>query len=148
MKTLNEIMNQETFVAIGGWSNMIECLERFSGTYITLKSGYAIDKELLKYENAKLLFSSHTQEWYDGVVFILFAHDGELYEVNTSYCSVDELEDLFRPEKVMLEELKYRLINGSFGVDEWYFDDEAKSIFNKELRDFLGIKEGNRYLKD
>lgn len=94
-----------------------------------------MDDALKQWADIKILFASYSIEGYDGDAFVLFSQNGELFEVNGSYCSYYGLEDQWKPEKVVLEELGNRLINGTFGKD--YYEGNS---FNAELRTFLGIE--------
>ncbi|MCY9107253.1 hypothetical protein [Bacillus atrophaeus] len=66
---------------------------------------------------------------------MLFEKDGELYEVNGSHCSCYGLEGQYSPEVVVLSELENRLVNGTFGEDDW-----SDNNFKKELCHFLGVR--------
>lgn len=65
---------------------------------------------------------------------MLFEKDGKLYEVNGGHCSCYGLEGQWNPDDVMLEELENRLLNGTFGEDDW-----SDNNFKEELCKFLGI---------
>jgi|GEM_PF-1803484 len=49
---------------------------------------------------------------YDGHAWILFEKKGELYEVHATHDSIAPFE--WKPEKVLLKELIYRISNGTF----------------------------------
>ena len=66
---------------------------------------------------------------------ILLEKDGKLYEVNGSHCSCYGLEEQWKPEEVMLSELENRLLNGTFGEDDY-----SGNEFKKELCEFLGVE--------
>lgn len=150
MKKLDEILKQKP-VYLNDWKSKIDLIGDFEDIYLTEeeylaeKSPYPneeywnekkakMDKAILKYETRNILFASYNQANYSGDAWVLFEEDGELYEVNGSHCSCYGLEGQWEPEIVTLEELEYRLTNGSFGEDDW-----AKNNFRKELLEFLGI---------
>lgn len=56
---------------------------------------------------------------YEGIAWVLFDKDGELYEVNGAHCSCYGLEDQWSPENVPIEALRHRIQEGTicYGVD-------------------------------
>lgn len=132
MKSLKEIINQKP-VFLNDWQNKIDVLTDFAGDpYIWDK-----EKELkFKEENKSLniLFGSYGCAYYDGEAWVLFEKDGVFYEVNGSHCSCHGLEGQWEPEEVSLKELEHRLLNGTWGEDDW-----SDNNFKKELCEFLGV---------
>ena len=92
------------------------------------KNALALHKE------EKILFATYTYENYSGSAWVLFTKGGKLYEVNGGHCSCNGLEGQWEPEEVSLKELKNRVLNGSFGNDEYNGGD-----FKNELKKFLGL---------
>lgn len=152
MKTLQEILKQEP-VYLHNWAEdkKFGLIADFEDVYITKKdydsmvSPYPNEDSWLikkirmqevssKYDIVNILFASYGEDNYSGDAFVLFEQDGKLFEVNAGHCSCHGLEGQFNPEETSLESLKYRLIEGKMGVDD-YSDNE----FAKELKHFLGI---------
>ena len=65
---------------------------------------------------------------YDGSAFVLLqkTRGGEFYEVNASHCSCYGLEGQFDLEEVTLEDLQFRLENGSL-LESTYYDEESNA---------------------
>jgi hypothetical protein len=74
------------------------------------------EEPLSRFDGCEILFAAYTYEDYSGDTFVLFAKDGELYEVTGSHCSCHGLEGQFEPEKVVAEELLNRIETSSYGV--------------------------------
>ena len=153
MKTKNEIINQDA-IFLNDWKKdgMFKVIANFEDIYITKKeyesetSPYynefywrenkeLMKKALCKYKDVKILFGSYGYANYSGEAWVLFEKDGELYEVNGSHCSCYGLEGQWNPEEVSLLELENRLINGTFGEDDW-----SDNNFKEELCKFLGVE--------
>ena len=66
---------------------------------------------------------------------MLFEQNGELYEVNGSHCSCYGLEGQWEPDRVLLKELEHRLLNGTWGEDDW-----SNNNFKEELCKFLDVE--------
>ncbi|MDU0074898.1 MULTISPECIES: hypothetical protein [Bacillus] len=128
MKSIKEIIAQDP-VFLNDWSNKEEVLSDFDGEQWNYDSDKKVDR------NINILFASYGQENYSGDAWVLFEKDGELYEVNGSHCSCYGLEGQFSPEVVVLAELENRLVNGTFGEDDW-----SDNNFKKELCQFLGVR--------
>lgn len=60
-------------------------------------------------EGYEILLASYTYEDYSGDAFVLFNHDGKMYEVNGSHCSCYGLEEQWIPEEVTEADLWHRL---------------------------------------
>lgn len=88
-------------------------------------------------ETVKVLFGYYKDENYEGEAFVLFEDSGELYEVNGSHCSCYGLEGQWEAEKVDLDALAHRLINGRLG--QGY---HRENEFREELMNFIGLEEG------
>lgn len=132
MKSFKEIINQEP-VFLNDWQNKTDVLTDFAG------ERYEWDKEKeLKFKeehkDTNILFASYSYANYDGDAWVLFEKDGILYEVNGSHCSCYGLEGQWEPEEVSLKELEHRLLNGTWGEDDW-----SDNNFKAELCEFLGV---------
>lgn len=63
------------------------------------------------------LFGDYNCCCYSGQAFGLFrGTDGKLYEVNGSHCSCSGLEDQWSPEECTVEDIEFRINNGSLGT--------------------------------
>ncbi len=151
MKLLEEIIKQEP-VFLNNWKSKFDVIANFEDIYLTeegfnakespypnevywLKSKEKMKAALEKYKNVHILFASYGYENYVGQAWVLFEQDGKLYEVNGGHCSCHGLEGQWEPEDVLLEELEHRLLNGTFGKNEY-----AGNEFHAELCEFLGIE--------
>lgn len=137
MRTLKTIIKQKP-VYLGDWQSKEDLICEFEDLHPDLQDD---DKEELKqtlkeWEDINILFAVYDKGSYDGRAFILLEKAGELYEVNAAHCSCFGLEGLFNLEETSLKVLEHRLIEGTLGLD--YSDGE--SLYQKELKDFLGIK--------
>lgn len=117
MKTIEEII-QSAPVFLNNWSNSTDVFRDFD---------IPVDPEV------NILFASYGYKNYSGDAFVLFSMEGKLYEAGGSHCSCYGLEGQWSPEEVVLKELQTRLEN-DFGKDDY-----AGNLFNKELKQFLGI---------
>lgn len=147
MKTLEQIIKSEA-IYLNNWSNKMEVVADFNDIYMgyeeykngtsewTIKKRKEIN-ELLngEYKDINILFATYGYENYSGDAFVLFEENGELYEVNGGHCSCFGLEDQWEPDKVSLNELEHRLLNGTFGQEDY-----AGNEFKKELCEFLGVE--------
>lgn len=132
MKTFEEIIKQES-VFLHNWSNVIDVLKDFDDIFDPSDTD---KQELLNnHRGERILFASYGTDNYSGDAFVLFEKDGKLYEVNGSHCSCYGLEEQWKPEEVMLSELENRLLNGTFGEDDY-----SGNEFKKELCEFLGVE--------
>ncbi|KXZ22384.1 hypothetical protein P4T89_12790 [Bacillus nakamurai] len=127
MKSIQEIIAQEP-VFLNDWSNKEEVLSDFDGEQWNYCSDKKVDRDV------NILFASYGHANYSGNAWVLFEKDGELYEVNGSHCSCYGLEGQYSPEVVVLSELENRLVNGTFGEDDW-----SDNNFKKELCHFLDV---------
>ena len=136
MKTYNEIIKQKP-VFLHHWGSKVSLLSDFEDI------GYCHDqyeKELKtkiilnRYKDVNILFASYSTDNYSGDAWVLFQQDGILYEINGGHCSCYGLEGQWNPEQVTLDELKHRLLKGTFGVDDW-----TGNTFKNELCEFLGV---------
>lgn len=151
MKTLEVIVNQSS-IYFNDWEDKIGVVSDFDDIYISKKeyeseeSPYPnvecwvekkskMKKALEKWSDINILFASYGQANYSGDAWVLFEQDGKLYEVNGGHCSCYGLEGQWSPEEVCLEELENRLLNGTFGEDDW-----SENNFKKELCKFLGVE--------
>lgn len=131
MKTFNEIINQ-TPVYINDWSSKEDVVRDFEGYFFDEEK---LEKTLKDYEDVNILLASYGQANYSGEAWVLFEQNGKLYEVNGGHCSCYGLEGQWSEEEVLLEELEHRLLNGTFGEDDW-----SDNNFKEELCEFLGVK--------
>ena len=93
-----------------------------------------IESAMKEHEGENILFASYGEDNYSGEAWVLFEKDGKLFEVNGRHCSCYGLEEQWEPEEVSLIELENRLINGTFGCDNW-----SGNNFKSELMAFLGL---------
>lgn len=133
MKTIEEVVKQEP-VFLNDFTDKKNTLLEFSGERWSYTDE---DEELImkEYEGKNILFASYGNANYSGDAWVLYEENGNLYEVNGSHCSCYGLEGQWEPEKVVLEELENRLVNGEFGEDDW-----SDNNFKEELCDFLGVE--------
>ncbi len=148
MKNLEQILNSEP-IFLGEWSGskkfgIITDFEGISITEAEYKATEApyecvecwieykakMKAALEKWEPIKILFASYDLGNWEGDAFVLFSENGKLYEVNAGHCSCYGLENQWEPEEVFSPEIKKRLIDGTFGGND----------FKSELKTFLGIK--------
>jgi hypothetical protein len=151
MKTYNEILEQ-TPVYLHNWTEKIDVIGDFEDIYMNgeeyrltespysnteyfYRSKKQMEDAIKKYENVKILFASYGEDNYSGEAWVLFEENGKLYEVNGSHCSCYGLEGQWEPEETSIEELDHRLLNGTFGEDDYSGND-----FKNELKEFLGIR--------
>lgn len=133
MKSFDEIAKQEP-VFLNGWSDSDGVFRDFNEqAYDYDKHKYATKNPID--ENINILFASYGCANYSGDAWVLFEKDGQLYEVNGSHCSCYGLEGQWDEDDVLLEELENRLLNGTFGEDNW-----SDNNFKQELCEFLGVE--------
>jgi len=77
---------------------------------------------------AEILFAAYTYENYSGDAFVLFAKDGELYEVHSDHCSCYGLEGQWEPKKTMAEAVRLRLESKGYGIE---------NVFKIQINDAL-----------
>jgi hypothetical protein len=133
MKTFEEIIAQEP-VFLHDWSNKEGVRDDFEDR----EYDFARDKYITKSEvpeSANILFASYGQANYSGDAFVIFEENGKLYEVSGSHCSCYGLEGQWSQEEVELKELEHRLLNGTFGEDDY-----SDNSFKPELCMFLGVE--------
>lgn len=88
------------------------------------------DKDM---EGVKILLAWYGYGDYDGSAFVLFEHDGKLYEVNGSHSSCYGLEDQWEPEETSVEALRHRIEKGLLGKSSYYDD----GVFDVALKKIL-----------
>lgn len=135
MKSFEEIIKQNP-VFLHNWSEKIDVIGDFKNIYATGKE-YRMEEPPYgneDYKNINILFASYGSDNHSGDAFVLFEENGVLYEVNGSHCSCCGLEGQWETEEVSLKELENRLINGSFGEDDY-----SGNEFKQDLCEFLGI---------
>lgn len=152
MKTIQELNNQQP-VYLNGFKSKFDIIANFEDIFITeeeynaKEAPYAcvecwheykekMDKAIPKWDGINILFASYGYENYSGNAWILFEESGELFEVHGSHCSCYGLEGQWDADKVVLEELYNRVINGGFGDDDY-----SGNEFKSELKIFLGIND-------
>ena len=152
MKTKEQIIRSKP-VYLNDWEDggKIDLIGDFEDIYITkeeyeakecpypnkeswLEKKDKMKRKLKEWKNRKILFASYGYANYSGDAWVLFEKDGELYEVNGSHCSCYGLEGQWEPEEVVLEELKHRLLKGTWGKDDW-----SDNNFRDELIRFLSL---------
>lgn len=74
-------------------------------------------------EGAEVLFAIYDEHSYEGDAFVLFRHDGGLFEVNGSHCSCYGLEGQWDPEPTSVDALHLILdegtkFSGGFSAEE------------------------------
>ncbi|MCM3257100.1 hypothetical protein M3664_04795 [Paenibacillus lautus] len=151
MKTIEEIISQEP-IFMNDWSDKFGVIADFEDVYITkdeyeaqecpvgnytywIEKKEIMKKALKKHKDNSILFASYGCANYSGDAWVLFENDGKLYEVNGGHCSCYGLEGQWNPEEVLLQELENRLLNGTFGEDDY-----AENVFKQELCKFLGVE--------
>jgi hypothetical protein len=150
MKTLNEIINQES-VYLHNWNSKIDMIGDFEDIYLTEEEYFAdkapftnesywikkkkqMTEAIKKYDNINVLFAAYGTDNYSGDAFVLFEQDGKLYEVNGSHCSCYGLEGQWEPEETRLDALEFRFTKGEMGMDDY-----SGNVFHDELCSFLGV---------
>lgn len=134
VKKLEEIVKQEP-VFINDFSSKDDVLREFAGERWSWPDEDEQQEFINRHKNLNILFASYGRANYEGDAWVLFEKDGKLFEVNGSHCSCYGLEGQWSPEEVVLKELENRLINGTFGEDDW-----TDNNFKEELCDFLGVE--------
>ena len=132
MKKLNEILQQKP-VFLNNWSSLDDVIADFSDEYIYRAE--VTDKHREKFKDYNILFASYGTPSYEGYAWVLFEQNGKLFEVEGSHCSCYGLEGQFEPNETFLDVLEHRLLNGTFGEEEY-----CENSFKKELCDFLGVE--------
>jgi len=64
----------------------------------------------------KILLAHYDNGGYDGYAFVLYEHNGKLFEVSDSHCSCNGLEGLWEPEAVTAQALRKRMMVGNFDL--------------------------------
>lgn len=81
-----------------------------------------------EFKGVEILLASYGTGGYEGIDFVLFRRDGQLYEVNGSHCSCYGLEHQWDPELTTVEALRHRLTNGNLGADSYYDNSFATEL--------------------
>ncbi len=153
MKTLEEIVAQEP-VYLNDWEgeDKFGVISDFEDIYIkkadyeATESPYPnedywkekkdrMTQAINEWQNIHILFASYGQANYSGDAWVLFEQGGELFEVSGGHCSCYGLEGQWSPEEVSLQELEHRLLEGTFGEDNY-----SDNNFKEELCKFLGVE--------
>lgn len=150
MKTVKELIKNKP-VYLNDWSDKIDIISDFEDIYMSKDEYEAkeapypnvevwherkdkMKRKIEEWDNINILFASYGQANYSGDAWVLFEQGGKLYEVNGSHCSCFGLEGQWKPEEVVLEELKNRLLEGTWGTDDW-----SDNNFREELVKFLSV---------
>lgn len=98
-----------------------------------LAEDFGVDTTVL--DGIEVIVASYESEEYSGRAYVLFAKDGELYEVHGSHCSCYGLsEDGWSPEPCTLDELRVMLNKRA----NWMFRGEhTTELTLKCLEDYL-----------
>ncbi len=107
---------------LGNWSDKKDVAEDFQ---IALE----------EFDKAKILLAWYGYGDYDGSAFVLFEHDGKLYEVNGGHCSCYGLEGQWSPEEVTASELEHRITKGDLGKESYY----NEGVFVEEIAKLLKL---------
>lgn len=100
-----------------------------NGGFDEMVRNFNLNKDDLR--DVDILLASYCDEWgLEGDAFVLFRHDGRLFEVNGSHCSCHGLEGQWNPEETTKEALLHRIDKGSLG-------NRGNHHFSKELRELL-----------
>ena len=133
MKTLQEIINQES-VFLNDFSDKRGVLLEFSGE----QWGWDAEEEedfMNRNKDVNILFASYGYANYSGDAWVLLEQGGKLYEINGGHCSCYGLEGQWSPDEVSLRELEHRLLQGTWGQDDW-----SDNNFKEELCSFLDVE--------
>lgn len=151
MKDIIVILKQNP-IYLNDWKHKVDVMGDFEDIYLTyeeyiaesspygnveywLEKKQMMDEAIERYKDINILFASYRCASYEGEAWVLFEQDDKLYEVNGSHCSCYGLEGQWQPEQVSLKELEHRLLNGTFGEDDW-----SDNNFKQELCNFLGVE--------
>lgn len=75
------------------------------------------EEDVAIFDNCDIIYAEYNHEGYEGDCFVLFKKDGKMYWNFGSHCSCYGLEGQWDPEEVTVEEIKFRIDNGSdYGV--------------------------------
>lgn len=146
MKTIEEIL-QTPAVYLGSFDSIVDIISQFESIYISTDSYYNdksewADKDRSEineqlngdYKDVNIILATYEAEGYEGYAYVLFEKNGKLYEVIGSHCSCYGLEGQWSPDKVDFEELKHRLVEGTFGESSY------SGYFKKDLCEKLGVE--------
>lgn len=153
MEASEEIIKQEP-IYLNGWKCKYDVVSGFGDTNMDYEDFISeeptwpnkknwhkykadMEKELEEFKDVNIILASYGNDYYEGEAFVLFEREGRLFEVNASHCSCYGLEGQWNEEveEVVLEELKNRLKNGTFGECEY-----TGNNFKKELCALLGVE--------
>jgi hypothetical protein len=113
---------------LGIFKNKQDIFQEFSYSY------NSVDECFEDQDNINVLLASYDIDGYEGYAFVLFEHNGQLYEVHGSHCSCHGLEGQWDPEETSEEALRHRLDNGNLG--SYYQGDFASNL--REVLDKWG----------
>lgn len=134
MKTLDQIISQEP-IFLNDWSNKLEVIRDFDGVRWSWDNEKTNEELEWQHKEDNILFASYGCANYSGDAWVLFEREGKLFEVNGGHCSCYGLEGQWEPEEVSLKALEKRLLEGTFGEDDW-----SDNNFKEELCKFLGVE--------
>ncbi|WP_408953021.1 hypothetical protein [Lysobacter sp. Hz 25] len=96
------------------------------------RSKLAAELENKRWKGVEILLASYAYECYSGNAFVLFRHDGNLYEVNGSHCSCYGLEGQWSPEETTAAALRHRVVHGDLGgYGDNRFADELLTVLDR-----------------
>jgi hypothetical protein len=133
MKKLEEIIKQDP-IFLNDWSNKKEVFNDFNEEKYDYESDSYIIKNPID-EDINILFASYGNANYSGDAWVMFEKEGKLFEVSGGHCSCYGLEGQWEEDEILLEEIENRLVNGTFGEDDY-----SDNNFKEELCKFLGIE--------
>ena len=70
-------------------------------------------------DKINILLAWYGYKSYSGYAFVLFEQNGKLYEITASHCSCYGLEGQWKPEETSVGALRYRMVNGSLGANDY-----------------------------
>ena len=70
-------------------------------------------------DKINILLAWYGYESYSGYAFVLFEQNGKLYEITASHCSCYGLKGQWKPEETSVGALRYRMVNGSLGANDY-----------------------------
>jgi hypothetical protein len=105
-----------TYFGWNGYEDMLNSFKHYNDTEYKLMDPIPQEHEVL--------FASYGGRSYEGHAYVLFLHDGSLWEVEGSHCSCNGLEEQWRPNITTwgAQRLKERARPDGWGG--WLYDHE------------------------